>query len=262
MRVRVCGEQHATRIGIELERLHEKLGPAHARHPFVDEKQCDRRTALLQLACGLQRQGGRPRLHHAVRVGEVVPEISFDCIQDFGLVVDRENHRFRHRRLPLRRRAAAGGWQRNPELCSARARLEFDVAAVAADQPPRDVEAEAGALPDRLGREKRIEDLFAKVRRNAGPVVDDVDDHEIEAARRRDRDFARVADGVDRVVDEIGPDLVQIAADGADRRQVRLQVDADAHRFPARLVLEKRDGIVEADVRSMYVKRLMAATRS
>ena len=52
-------------------------------------------------------------------------------------------------------------WQRDAELRAARRRLDFDLGVVVRDQPPDDVEAEAGALADRLGGEERVEDAGA-----------------------------------------------------------------------------------------------------
>ena len=56
-------------------------------------------------------------------------------------------------------------------------RLDADVAAVVLrDDALDDVEAEAGAEPDRLGGEERLEDARLDVLGNAVAIVDDPDD--------------------------------------------------------------------------------------
>ena len=88
----------------------------------------------------------------------MVSQVALDRIQHLRLVVDSQNHRFRHRDQWSR----VVDRQRNPELGSSGARLEVDIAVVAADQPAGDVEAETRALPDRFGGEERVEDLRAE----------------------------------------------------------------------------------------------------
>ena len=53
--------------------------------------------------------------------------------------------------------------------------LEGDVAAVVAHDAAHDVEAEAGSFADRLGGEKRLEDVVLNLGRDAGSVVDHFD---------------------------------------------------------------------------------------
>jgi hypothetical protein len=53
MAVCVGGEEHATGVWIESERLNEKFGPGHSRHPLIDEKQGDWCAALFELARGI-----------------------------------------------------------------------------------------------------------------------------------------------------------------------------------------------------------------
>ena len=53
------------------------------------------------------------------------------------------------------------------------------------DDPPRGVEPEAGAAPDVLGGEERLEDARRALVRDARPVVGDVDAHAAAVGRVR-----------------------------------------------------------------------------
>ena len=75
------------------------------------------------------------------------------------------------------------------------------------------VEAETGALSDALGGEKRFEDMGADVRWNSRTVVDDLDHDPLVIAIRADFQFALAIHGVDRIVDQVGPNLVEFAAE-------------------------------------------------
>src|SRR4029079_15766100 len=73
-----------------------------------------------------------------------------------------------------------GNRQSDAELRAARPRLDYDVAVVAANQLSRDVQTEAGSLPDRFAGHERIEDAIADVVRNAAAVVLDANHDEVE----------------------------------------------------------------------------------
>jgi hypothetical protein len=66
------------------------------RHPLVNEEERDLRSALLQLANGVESIRARGGLHHSIIGAEVMPEIALDCVENFGVVVDREKDRFAH----------------------------------------------------------------------------------------------------------------------------------------------------------------------
>ena len=80
------------------------------------------------------------------------------------------------------------------------------------DDAPRGGEAEAGAVPDVLGREERVEDPRGELVGNAGAVVGDLDDRAVAVGARGDRDRAALAERVDRVVEQVRPDLVELGA--------------------------------------------------
>src|SRR6185312_5106369 len=98
----------------------------------------------------------------------------------------------------------------------ARLRLDGDFAVVVTDEAPDDVEAKAGTQTDRLGGEERVEDPFADVGRNSRAVVDNPYGHTLMLAIRPHLDAARVGNGIERVVDEIRPNLIELADEPAD----------------------------------------------
>src|SRR5262245_43419640 len=100
------------------------------------------------------------------------------------------------RRLRIVRR----GRKRDTEFRIPRTRPDLDITAVASYQLPRDVQALPGSLAWRLGREKRLEDSVADLRRNPGSIVDHVDDNELQKVRGVNRDMPGIPDRVDRIV--------------------------------------------------------------
>ena len=86
--VGVGGEQHAPRVGVELDRLEQELGAAHVRHALVHEEERDLGAALEELVDGLERLGAGGRLDDPVVGSEVMPEVALDGVQHFGIVID------------------------------------------------------------------------------------------------------------------------------------------------------------------------------
>src|SRR6478735_2972358 len=83
-------------------------------------------------------------------------------------------------------------------------RLDVDVPRVTFDDDaPRDVQAEAGALADVLGREERLERVGLDLGGHAGPGVGDLDDDPARrlVGPRRDGQGALAGHRVDGVVD-------------------------------------------------------------
>ena len=87
-----------------------------------------------------------------------------------------------HVGLPDRWPARAGA---GPERVSPGTEIDLEVAVVLVDHdPPGDVQAEPGALADRLGGEERLEDPVPDVLRDAGAGVADLDEQTVVVARR------------------------------------------------------------------------------
>ena len=61
-----------------------------------------------------------------------------------------------------------------------------------------------------------------------------------------DLDAAGLGDGIERVVDQVRPDLIQLAGEAADARQIGFDVDGHRDRLRSRLRLEHGDGVAQA----------------
>src|SRR5512142_2345889 len=100
-------------------------------------------------------------------------------------------------------------------------RPEVDPAPVARDHVVRDVETQPGPAAGWLGGVEGLEYPFADLRRHARPIVADLD-HDIGVVRARaDADLPGSAQGVDRVIQDVRPDLVELAPECLDLGQVR-----------------------------------------
>src|ERR1039457_2633700 len=106
------------------------------------------------------------------------------------------------------------------KLRSSRRRLDLDLRVVVNDEPPHDIETQAGTLPDRLGGEERFENTLADLGGNAPSVVDDADHDALPLAFRGHVDPAGIGNGIERVVDQIRPDLVDLAGEAANLGEI------------------------------------------
>src|SRR6266849_9350191 len=85
--------------------------------------------------------------------------------------------------------------------------------------PPADVQAEARSAADVLRREERLEDPRLDLRRDAWPIVGDLDQDADVLPGGADSQVSLAVHRVDGIVDEIGPDLVELAAVRVDTGQ-------------------------------------------
>ena len=80
------------------------------------------------------------------------------------------------------------------------------------DDPPRQIEADAGALAERLGGEERLEDALDDIRRDAGPSSPMmILMASSPTAMVRMVSVPLAAHRLDGIVDDVGPHLVEIA---------------------------------------------------
>src|SRR5437899_12130710 len=94
------------------------------------------------------------------------------------------------------------------EASFARVRFKFNFAPVPiGDDPVADNQTQAGPRPDRFRGEKRFEQAPLDLRGNADTVVDNFDDHLAVFQARADAAFPCAIARMNRVVDQISPDL-------------------------------------------------------
>ena len=93
--------------------------------------------------------------------------------------------------------------------------------------PIDDIEPQPGAGAHALGREEGLEDSLLDLQRHARTIVGDLDFDAVLGPRRAERELALASHRVDRVVDQVGPDLVQLGTVTGDARQLRVVVARD-----------------------------------
>src|SRR5882757_7442566 len=104
--------------------------------------------------------------------------------------------------------------QQHDEAGIARHRLHAQIPTMFLhDDVPRQIQPEAGALADWFGGEERLEDVLAYLLGDTGPGVADLDAGQLLAfpTSADGQSAALVAHRCQRVVDDVGPDLVEIA---------------------------------------------------
>ena len=102
--------------------------------------------------------------------------------------------------------------------------MDVNGAIVVANDALYNIETQPRTLANFFGREERIKDIPFYGIRNTRPVVDNVGQHEVEAVglmvySAPDGDGTPVGYGIDSVVDQVRPELVQLARPAANRRQ-------------------------------------------
>src|SRR5215471_10175696 len=99
------------------------------------------------------------------------------------------------------------------------------------DDAPADIQPEAGALADGLGREEGLEDPLLNIGGYPRPAVANVDDKLVTVERGPDGQRARSVHRRYRIVDQVGPDLVELAGEARNLRQVTTVVANDSDRI-------------------------------
>src|SRR5262249_21027377 len=88
------------------------------------------------------------------------------------------------------------------------------------DNPIDGVQPEPGAFALRLGGEERLENASLNIGGNPGAVVVDFDQNVIRLDRCTNPQLAVPVHRVNRVDDQVGPDLIERAAISGNARQV------------------------------------------
>ena len=216
--VRVGREQDAARQRIDLARLREHVGALNPGHPLVADHDRQRVAARLQLANGRERLFAGRRADDGVRLAIPPAQIAAHRRKHLRIVVNDQEDGLVHGCELTPFASAIGSDTRNS------VRPGVDSTSISAslclNQSSDDIEAQAGAFPDRLGSEERFEQAAADLGRNARAIVDDADDDALSFVGRRHVDATGFGDGVERVVDQVRPDLVELADEAANLWEV------------------------------------------
>src|SRR5208282_1959583 len=102
--------------------------------------------------------------------------------------------------------------QRKPHLkpCVAGLRGHLNIASVFFHNALHRVQTQPSSLPDSFGCEEWLKDVRLDLGRNSGTVIADLDHDAIVLAIRSDSQFALSAHGIDGVIDNVGPDLIEL----------------------------------------------------
>src|SRR6185312_12837221 len=130
---------------------------------------------------------------------------------------------------------------------------------LALNDPHHHVETQTRALADPFRGKERIEDASFNIFRDAGTVVDDRDTGELVVFPGVDDQFSFALGfhGIYRIVDEVGPDLVELANEGHDPGQRGIVFFYDLYIGLLELVLHHRQGALDTRVN---VDELLALT--
>ena len=113
------------------------------------------------------------------------------------------------------------------------------------DHASRNVEAEPDSGSHIFGREERLEHALTQLRRNARAIIAEFGDDLSILYAGPNRDDAARRHGIDGVVDQVGPHLIEITRIGTDTRH-GIEDPLDGHALAARAPFEQRDGAVDA----------------
>src|SRR5690242_21942377 len=91
------------------------------------------------------------------------------------------------------------------------------------------IETQACALSDSLGGEEWFEDMGLDIGRNTGTAVANLDHDTGIILIRAQPKFALAVHGVNRVINDVGPNLVQFAPKGVHQKRNRLILTLDLH---------------------------------
>src|SRR5665213_1164436 len=143
----------------------------------------------------------------------------------------------------LLRRSVVDG-KSNHKLGAAGLRGKTDHAAILLHDAMHDAEADAGAHADRFGGVEGIEDVRLAFGRDAAAVIADADANLGAAILKRfldprpDLDMAMRRSGIDGIVEQVGPYLIEPGAEGLKYREIGGEFFLDHNLLLAKLVGE------------------------
>lgn len=111
--------------------------------------------------------------------------------------------------------ARVGGicpWKPYLKASVARIGTNLNVTAMLSDDGLYSVQPQTSSFTNALGREKWIKDMGLYLRRNSRAAIADFDHNIVVIAESSHPKFTLTEHGVDRVLDEVGPDLIQLSS--------------------------------------------------
>jgi len=111
-----------------------------------------------------------------------------------------------------------------PENVCPRFRNHLNIASVLFDNALNCVEPQPSPLSNTLGRKEWFKDMRFSLGRNARTIICDFDDYASVLAKRSDPKLALPCHGIDGVIDEVRPNLIQFATVGTDEKRSALVV--------------------------------------
>ena len=241
--VRVGREQDAPRQRVHLARFGEHFAPQHAGHALIADQHGQRIAAALQFAGGGQRLLSRRRAHHRVVLPVPGAEIATHSGEHLRIVVHDEQDGLVHRVPPAPSISASGRATRNsvrpgsdsteisPSLWRTRRRTM---------SRPRPVPCPTG-LVVKNGSKMRSR-ICAGM---PAPLSTTRTTTLLMVAVCQHLDAARVGDGVEGIVDQVHPDLVEFAGEAANARKAGFNLDRHGDRFRPRLRLQDRNRVAQ-----------------
>src|SRR6185437_3274820 len=109
-----------------------------------------------------------------------------------------------------------GGWcNRQPDLKTRVTwfRSDLNISAMLLHNPLNCVQPESGPLSNALSCEKRFEDVGLHVRWNSRAIISNLNHNASVVAIGAHPKLALAVHRIDRVIDDVGPDLVELAAE-------------------------------------------------
>src|SRR5664280_1730651 len=95
----------------------------------------------------------------------------------------------------------------------------------------RRIQPQTGPFPYSLGSEERFEDARLNVRRDPRPRISNLDHGTVSFQKGFDSQFTLPVHGIDGVVDDVGPYLVELAAIGVNQQRCGMVIALDGYGF-------------------------------
>ena len=227
--VRVGGEEHAPRQRVDVARLREHVGALHARHALIADHHRQRIAARLELADGGQRLFPRRRADDGVVLAIAAAQVAAHRRQHLRVVVHHEKSGLVHECPVPAAAPAVGRNTRNsvrPGLDSTSISASLCVTRRRTMSRPRPVPLPTGLV---VKNGSKIRSRCSGGMPGPLSTIRTID--VLAVAGGGHVDAAALGHRVQCVVDQVRPDLVQLADEAAHARQRGVEIDRDGDRL-------------------------------